>query len=162
MPSEYRNSGCFEKDELTPKPLRIRKRLSPTYEEQDITAALSTSITNARSTALVRYSGTPTARHSSLIALIDEMCALTRDGDPDNNFGENPTFSMKPVPAQPGPATLNVRKTRRGTTTSRSGTERIASEVPDNSNSAAHCTTLIPDQDTRNGHSKFAAAGYIH
>ncbi|MCJ1381392.1 hypothetical protein MMC17_004502 [Xylographa soralifera] len=152
MTSQHRNSGVLEKDQLTPKPLKIKKRLCPAREEHETTASASMPIITSNRSALVRYSGTEAARRSSLISLINEICELAQCDYPDDDFERNPTVSPATVPSQRGPAALIVRKTRRSTVFSESSTSNVAVNGSDDGSSPAHCTTLTRYRDTLDSH----------
>ncbi|MCJ1284666.1 hypothetical protein MMC26_004002 [Xylographa opegraphella] len=126
MTSQNLNSGVLEKDQLTPKPLKIKKSLRPSREEYETTATLSISTILSGPSAMVHYSGTQAAQRSSLISLINEICEMTQSDYPDNEFANDPAVSPTTAPSQHVPATLTVRKIRRSPATSLSGSGNAA------------------------------------
>ncbi|MCJ1390270.1 hypothetical protein MMC18_003128 [Xylographa bjoerkii] len=154
MASEHRNSGIFEEDQLTPKPLRIKKRSSPAREEHEKPVTPSTPTINAENSALVCYNRAQATRRSSLISLINEICELAQCDYPDDNFEEYPTVSVAIAPSQPGPAALHVRKTRRSIAISGSSTDNSVARCSENGSSAARCTTMTQYPGPRDGHAR--------
>ncbi|MCJ1435354.1 hypothetical protein MMC27_004726 [Xylographa pallens] len=152
MASQRRKSGMLEMDQLTPKPLKIKKRLCLSDEEYDTTASPSMPIIPSSSSAMVRYSGTQAARRSSLISLLDEVCGMAQCDYSEDEFMENSMVSPATNASQRGPATLIVRKTRRSTAVPGSSAGNVAVKASDDGISAAHSTTMTQYQDTRDGH----------
>ncbi|MCJ1398004.1 hypothetical protein MMC11_001200 [Xylographa trunciseda] len=152
MIPNHRISGVWEEDQLTPKPLKIKKHLPIARERHETIAKSSTSTTNLENSALVCQSRPQAAPRLSLISLIDEICGLAQCHHSNDDFEEEHLVSKAIAPSPPGLARLTVRKTRRSTAISESCTDNTAVEGADNGSSAARCTTLTRCRDNRNGH----------
>ena len=148
-------------DQLTPKPLKIKKRLCPSDEEYETTASPSMPIIPSSSSAMVRFSGTQASQRMSLISLINEICEMAQCDCSDEEFMENPTVSPATNTPQRGPPTLIVRKTRRSTVVSGSSIGNVVLQTSDDGSSEAHSTTTTKYEDTRHGHGKFISSVFI-